>query len=217
MSKIKIPKYTLGEELTSSISHGAGALFSIVALILMLVRSVSLGDVKAIVGSAIFGSGLIIMYTMSTLYHSLSPRLFAKKVFRILDHCSIYLLIVGTYAPILLYKMWDKNGLLLLLIMTAIAIVGIVLNSVNIEKFKVFSLISYLFLGWIAGFSFKEFAAVIAKEGMTLIVVGGVLYTIGAVIYAAGKKKKYMHSLWHFFVLAGSILHFVAIYLYILK
>ncbi len=210
-------RYSLAEELISSISHGIGALFSIVALVLLIIKSVQLESVSALSSSLVYGFSLIILYLMSTLYHSLSPNLVAKKVFRILDHCSIYLLIIGTYTPILLYAMGDKRALILFVIMLAIGITGIVLNAISIEKFKVYSFISYLLLGWIIIFSLPTFLKVISKTAITYIVWGGLSYTVGAIIYLIGKKVKYMHSIWHFFVLTASVLHFIAIYFYILK
>lgn len=216
MTKNKF-KYSLGEELISAISHGVGAIFAIVALVLLLIRAIDLKTTVAITSALIYGISLIVLYTMSTLYHSLSPNLKAKKVFRILDHCSIYLLIVGTYTPILLYAMGTTKGLMLFIIMLIIATTGIVLNAVSVEKFKVPSFISYLLLGWLVVFSLEDFLLVVKGPALKLIIAGGIAYTSGALIYLVGKRVKYMHSVWHFFVLVGSILHFLAIYLYILQ
>lgn len=217
MKKFKISKYTLGEELVSAISHGLGAAFSIVALVLLILKSVELESLRALISSLIYGISLIILYLMSTMYHSLSPKLKAKYVFRVLDHCSIYLLIIGTYAPILIYAMANTKALVLFLIMSVIGITGIVLNSISLEKFKVYSFISYLILGWIVIFSWSDFMGILSSAALKFIIAGGIAYTLGALIYLAGKKVKYMHSVWHFFVLAGSILHFIAVYNYVLN
>lgn len=217
MKKFKISKYTLGEELVSAISHGLGAAFSIVALVLLILKSVELESLRALISSLIYGISLIILYLMSTMYHSLSPKLKAKYVFRVLDHCSIYLLIIGTYAPILICAMANTKALVLFLIMSVIGITGIVLNSISLEKFKVYSFISYLILGWIVIFSWSDFMGILSSAALKFIIAGGIAYTLGALIYLAGKKVKYMHSVWHFFVLAGSILHFIAVYNYVLN
>ena len=214
MSKIEIPEYSLGEELVSSISHGIGALLGIAALVLSVVFS---KNPIAIVSSAIYGITLIILYLISCLYHSFSPRIKAKKVFRVLDHDSIYLLIFGTYMPYLLVsiggsKRWTLWGILL-----GLSILGIVFNSINLEKFKNVSLISYILMGWIIIFSFNDVYNSIGFYGTLYLILGGVFYTIGALFYRLGKKIKYMHSIFHLLVLAGSIFHFFSIFLYVIR
>lgn len=214
MSKIEIPKYTLGEELISAISHGIGALLGIAALVL----SVIYADTPiAIVSSAIYGATLIILYTVSCLYHSFSPKIGAKKVFRVLDHCSIYLLIFGTYMPYLLVLIKGAYGWTLWGILLAISILGIVLNCINLEKFEKFSMISYIAMGWIIIISFKKVLTLLGRMGTLYLLLGGILYTIGIIFYKKGDNKKYMHSIWHFFVLAGSIFHFFSIFLYVIR
>lgn len=216
MKKNKLAKYTLGEELMSAITHGVGAIFSIVALVLLIIKAVQLKSGLALVSGLIYGISLIILYLMSTLYHSLSPKIKAKYVFRVLDHCSIYLLILGTYAPILIYIMANQKALIIFLIMLAIAALGIVLNAISLERFKVYGFISYLVLGWLAIFSFPDVLKILSNAAVNYIIAGGIAYTVGALVYLIGKKVKYMHSIWHFFVLAGSVLHFIAIYFYIM-
>lgn len=215
LSRIPIPKYTLGEELISSISHGLGAAFGIVALVLCVVRSASHHNAAAVVASVAFGAGLIIMYTMSTIYHSLKPCK-GKRVLRVFDHCSIFLLIAGTYTPFTLVSLFGATGWVLFGIVWGISIFGIVVNAIDVEKFKVFSMISYLVLGWVIVLAFKQLYSAVPLECIKLLVAGGLAYTIGAIVYGIGSKVKYMHSIWHFFVLAGSMLHFFAIFLYVL-
>ena len=205
MSKIEIPEYSLGEELVSSISHGIGALLGIAALVLSVVFS---KNPITIVSSAIYGITLIILYLISCLYHSFSPRIKAKKVFRVLDHDSIYLLIFGTYMPYLLVSIGGSKGWTLWGILLGLSILGIVFNSINLEKFKNVSLISYILMGWIIIFSFNDVYNSILR---------GVFYTIGALFYRLGKKIKYMHSIFHLLVLAGSIFHFFSIFLYVIR
>lgn len=214
MEKVNIPKYSLSEELISSISHGIGALLGIAALVLSVVFS---HKPISIVSSAIYGCSLIILYTISCLYHSFSPRIGAKKVFRILDHDSIYVLIFGTYMPYLLVALGGAKGWTLWGILLGITIIGIVLNSINLEKFKNISLISYILMGWIIVFSFKDINIALGYRGTLYLLIGGILYTVGAIFYSIGKKVKYMHSLFHLFVLAGSIFHFFSIFLYVIR
>lgn len=213
---INIPKYTLGEELINAISHGIGAGLGIAALVLCIVRSAMHHNAYAVVSSAIYGTSLIILYIISTLYHSFRPTRKVKKVFRILDNCSIFLLIFGTYTPVALVTLNGVIGWIIFSVILACAILGIVLNSVNLEKYKKFSMICYIIMGWMIVIAFKPMCKMLDPRGIMLLVLGGIIYTIGAIIYGVGKKVKYMHSIWHFFVVAGSILHFFVIYLYVI-
>ena len=213
--KIEIPRYTLGEEITNAILHGIGALLSIAALVLCVVFSAIHHDPYAVVSSCIYGSTLIILYTMSCLYHSFKVNN-AKRVFRIIDHCSIYLLIAGTYTPYTLVTLHGVTGWVTFGIIWACAILGIFLNSIDLKKYKVISFLLYLGMGWEIIFSYNRLAAALDKGGLYLLLAGGVIYTVGAIFYGIGKKHKYMHSVFHFFVLAGSILHFFSILLYVI-
>ncbi len=213
--KLNLPEYTLAEELINSISHGIGALLGVAAVVLCVVISVLHKNVWGVVSGAIYGGTLVILYTMSSIYHALK-RNRAKVVFRTFDHCSIFLLIAGTYTPITLVSLRGPIGWTLFGVVWAAAITGIALNGVSVEKFKVMSMICYIAMGWAVVFAFPLFRKAVAPGGVALLLWGGVLYTIGAVIYMFGKKAKFIHSLWHFFVLGGSILHFFSIYLYIL-
>ncbi len=210
-----LPIYTLGEELMNSITHGMGALLGIVALVLCVVKSALCGNVFGVVGSAIYGSTLIVLYTMSCLYHALGVNR-AKKVFQTFDHCSIFLLIAGTYTPITLVAMRGWIGWTIFGIVWAAAVVGITFNGINVKKYRVMSMICYIAMGWVIILFFPEFMRSVPSAGVWMIFWGGVVYTIGAIVYGFGKKARYIHSAWHFFVLAGSIIHFLAIYLYIL-
>lgn len=213
--KIPIPKYSLSEELISAISHGTGALLAIAALVLSVVFSAIHQNVSGVVSCSIYGSMLIILYTMSTLYHSLKINN-AKRIFRVIDHCSIYLLIAGTYTPFTLVTLRGKIGWTIFSIVWGAAIIGIVFNSIDINKYRKISVFSYIIMGWAIIFAFKPLYENLAQNGIILLVSGGIAYTIGAILYGIGKKVKYMHSIFHFFVLAGSILHFFAIFLYVI-
>lgn len=211
---ITIPNYTLSEELINAISHGFGAILGIVALVLCVIKSSNALD---IVCSCIYGASMIILYLMSTMYHALK-RNRAKKVFRVIDHCSVYFLIAGTYTPYTLIGLGGAVGWVFFSIVWVAAIVGITLNAVNISKFKIFSMITYIASGWIIILAMKPLIESIPLNGIGLLLLGGVGYTIGAVLYIIGKKKslKYAHSVFHFFVLIGSLLHFFSIYVYVI-
>ena len=211
-----IPKYSLSEELISAISHGIGTLLSIAALVLTVVESSKNHSAIAIVSSSIYGTMLIILYTMSTLYHSFKPTCKAKRVFRIFDHCSIFLLIFGSYTPFVLVAMQGTLGWVIFSIIPATTIIGVTLTAINLEKFKVLSMICYLCMGWLIIFAFKSLCNCVPRNGIILLLIGGIVYTVGAIIFGLGKKIKYMHSIWHFFVLAGSILQFFSIYWYVI-
>ncbi len=213
--KIDIPKYSLGEEIMSAVVHGVGALLSIAALILCVVFSAHNGSTTAVLSSIIYGVTLIILYTMSTLYHSLAVNN-AKRVFRIIDHCSIFLLIAGTYTPYTLIALEKPLGYILFSIIWGIAIIGIILNAIDLKKYKAISFISYLVLGWIIIFAYNPLKAAVPYGGILLLVSGGIVYTVGAIFYGFGKNVRYFHSIFHLFVLAGSILHFLSILLYVL-
>lgn len=210
------PRYTLSEELISAISHGIGVLLAIAGMVLCIVKSATDGNTIGVVSSSLYGSFMIILYLMSTLYHSFKPTIKAKKVFRIFDHCSIFLLIFGTYVPYTLVTLKGALGWTLFGIVLGAAILGMVLNAVNLEKFKKLSMVCYLVMGWTIIGAIKQVYNNIDLNGLILLALGGIIYTIGAVIYGLGKKVKYMHSVWHIFVLAGTILQFFSIYLYVL-
>ena len=212
---LDLPVYTLGEELTNAISHGLGAAFGIVALVLCVVFSAREGDVWKIVSSAIYGASMIVLYSISTIYHALGINR-AKKVFRTLDHCSIYFLIAGTYTPYTLVAMRESSGIAVFIVVWAAAALGIVLNAINVHRFRVVSMILYIAMGWAVVFSARDLVAAVPPVGVTLLISGGVLYTIGAVLYGIGKTKKYMHSVFHFLALGGSVCHFISVFAHVL-
>lgn len=208
------PTYTVAEELINAISHGVGALLSIAGLVLCIVAAAKNGNAIGVVGSCIYGTTLIILYTMSTLYHSFKQGTKVKRVFRILDHCSIFLLIFGSYTPIVLSAVGGVLGWTMFGILLTLTIIGITFNAINLEKFKVFSIVCYLLMGWMVIFTLRPVIEAVTLRGMIFLAIGGILYTVGAIIYGVGKYKKYMHSIWHMFVLAGSIVQFFAILWY---
>ena len=218
LGKIIIPKYSLSEELMSSISHGVGAIFSLVILITCIYVSLKHNNMYGLAGSIIYGLTSFLLYIVSTLYHALKPNR-AKKVFRIIDHCSIYLLIAGTYAPYCLITLRDVSpviGWIVLIIVWVCAIIGITFTAINMNTFKKMGMALYLIMGWVCIFSLKTLVDGISTIGLIYMIIGGVVYTIGAILYAIGKKVKYMHSIFHFFVLAASVLFYISIINYVL-
>ena len=218
LAKIKIPKYSLSEELMSAISHGIGVILSIVILITCIVVSASHGNGVGVLASIIYGLSSIILYLISTLYHSLA-RNRAKKVFRILDHCSIYLLIAGTYTPFALITLRHVDaftGWMVFATVWICAIIGIVFTSINMSKFKIPGLLLYLVMGWVVVFSLNTLYAGISHSALKYMISAGIIYTVGALLYCIGKKIKYMHSVFHVFVLVASFLFYLSIINYVL-
>lgn len=216
MSKVTVPKYTLGEELVNSISHGIGALSGVAALVLTIIMAAKNHNTIGVVSAVIYGISMILMYTISCLYHAFSPRIKAKKVFRVLDHCDIYLYIAGCYTPFCLSLIGGTTGWVLFSVIWVSAIIGILLNAINLEKYQKISVALYLIMGWMIVASFKSLKMVLPVPGLALLISGGVVYSIGAILYMIGSKKRYFHSVFHFFVLGGSTLQFFSILLYAL-
>lgn len=214
MGKIK-RKYTLGEEIFSSVSHGVGACLSIAGTVVLLVFSVIYGNALAVVSSSIYGASLIILYTMSTLYHSFTNEKI-KHFFQIMDHNTIFLLIAGTYTPITLYILGGVTGWVLFSIVWVASIIGITLNSINMEKAKIPSLICYIATGWVIIFAIKPLIAKVPFLSALFLVLGGVIYTVGIVFYVI-KKVKYFHPVWHIFTILGSAFHYFSILIAIIK
>ncbi len=214
-----LPKYTKGEEIFNMTSHIVGGALGIVALVLCVVFAAVHGNGYGVVSGAIYGVTMIILYTMSSIYHGLNPKRKAKKVFQVLDHCSIYLLIAGSYTPFALCTLREYNtalGWTIFGLIWFVAILGIILNSIDIKKFRVFSMICYLVMGWCIVFRINLLPELLGTAGFVLLLLGGLSYTVGAILYGLGKKHKYMHSVFHLFILLGSLLQFFTILLYVM-
>ena len=216
-NKEEIAKFNnqcMGEEIANSISHGIGTLLAIAGTVIAIVYSCFHGDAMSIVSASLYGAGLIILYLSSTLYHSLT-NIKAKKVFQIFDHCSIFVLILCSYIPISLSLMRGALGWSLFGINAACAVIGIVLNSINVKKFQKISMILYILMGWSIIFVAYPVLSKIPFPGIILLVSGGICYT-GGIVFFSLKTPRYMHSVWHLFVLAGSVLHYFAFLFYAL-
>ena len=208
-SVLGLPRYTLGEEVFSAVSHGVSALFAIAALALLLVFCEK--TPLKIVSVSIYGAMMVLLYTVSTIYHGLGLNK-AKVVFRSLDHCTIFLLIAGTYTPITLVCLGGALGWTMFGVVWAAAVLGVVLNAVSVERFKRVSMVCYLAMGWVVVFAMKTSMAHVSALGFWCLLAGGIAFTVGAVLYGVGKKVPYMHSVFHLFVLAGSVLHSICVY-----
>ena len=214
-----LPKYSKGEEIFNMTSHIVGGALGIVALVLCVVFAAIHHNGYGVVSGAIYGVTMILLYTMSSIYHGLKPERFSKKVFQVLDHCSIFLLIAGSYTPFCLCTFREYNtalGWTIFGIIWAIAILGIVLNSIDIKKYKVFSMICYLGMGWCIIFTANLFPKLLGVGGTVFLVAGGIIYSLGAILYGLGKRHKWMHSIFHLFILLGSLLQFFCILLYVM-
>ena len=204
----KTPFYTLGEEITNSITHGVGAGMAIAG---MVVQS---NDVWQVVSSAIYGASMIFLFLMSCLYHALTNPT-AKKVFRVFDHTSIFFLIAGTYTPFTLVTLRGWVGWTVFGVVWGVAVVGIVLNSISVERFKKISMVGYIASGWCVIAALVPLVRRMALPGVILLILGGVFYTAGVLFYRK-KGVRFMHAFWHFFVLAGAVLHYFCILFYVI-
>ena len=202
--------YSLGEEIFNSVTHGVGALLSIAGCALLIVFCAINRGAMEVISASIFGASLIILYTMSTLYHAIVPPL-AKKGFQILDHNTIFLLIAGTYTPFCLCcikPMW--LGWTIFGCIWGAAVFGIVMSSINLEKFRKISTFCYILMGWGIILAVKPLYQGIPKISLIMLIIGGVLYSLGVIFYVK-KNIRYMHSIWHIFVVGGSVLHWFSI------
>lgn len=210
--KIRRPQ-TLGEEIANTVSHGAGALLAVAGGVPLVVKAAQLGDGKAVAGMVLYVASLVGLYTASAVYHGVqNPDL--KQRLRILDHCSIFLLILGTYIPLALLALGGTLGWVLIGINTALAVLGIILDVIDLNRFSKVTLVLYAAMGWLIIPALRTVIQVLPAAGVALLASGGVAYTAGILFYKS--KKYYMHFVWHLFVLAGSVLQYFCVLLYCL-
>lgn len=214
----QLPFYTKGEEIFNMVSHIVGVALGIVALVLCVVVSALKHDPWAVVSSAIYGASFILLYTMSSVYHGLTCEM-PKKVMQVIDHCTIYFLIAGTYTPVLLCPIrreYPVSAWVMFGVVWGLAALATVLTAIDLKKYSVFSMICYIGMGWCIVFQANTIMTTVALPGVILMLAGGIAYTIGAVLYGLGRKHRYMHSVFHLFVVAGSVLQFFSILFYII-
>jgi len=208
-------RQTFWEEVANSSTHGLGAGLSLLGLGGLLTVAAKAGGARVLAGAAIYGASLVILYSASTSYHAArGPRL--KPILKFFDHAAIYLLIAGTYTPFALVTLWGPLGWALLGLIWALAGGGILLKVKFLGRFKVASVVMYLAMGWLAVLALRQLWLALPGVGFWLVVAGGLSYTVGIVFYALGRSVRFMHAIWHLFVLAGSACHYVAILLYVL-
>lgn len=206
--------YSRTEELANSLTHGLGAALSVAGLCLLLFYSSQMNDIWRTLSFSIYGGSLFSLYLASTLYHSVSsPNL--KALFKTLDHCAIYLLIAGSYTPFLLITMQDSIGWPMFAVVWSIAVLGIGLKIAFKHRFHKLRVSTYLVMGWLVVFASSELTTSLAEGGITLLVAGGLTYTIGVIFYAV-ERIPFNHAIWHLFVLGGSVLHYLAVFHYVM-
>lgn len=212
-----LPVYSAGEEIMNMVTHIIGGALALVVLVLCLLKGIPQGILPTVT-SVIYGCSMIVLYTMSSIYHGLKPGT-GKKVMQILDHCSIYFLIAGTYTPIVLCALAPAYPLIgwgLCAVQWILAITATVLTAIDLRKYRVFSMICYIGMGWGIIFFLPQTIEVLSPAGFWLLFSGGIAYTVGAVLFGLGKRLKWMHSVFHIFVLLGSILQFLTIFFFVM-
>ena len=208
-----LPDYTRGEEIFNTVSHIVGGGFGVIALVLSVVFAALYRDAWSVVSAAIYGGSMILLYTVSSVYHGLRPPM-AKKVMQVIDHCTIYLLIAGTYTPIVLCAIrplhppwgWGLFGFV-----WGCAAVAAVFTAIDLKRYAVLSMVCYIAMGWCIVMAAKPAMETIPTAGLLWLLAGGIAYTVGAVLYGLGKRCRYMHSVFHLLVVLGSVLQFVAV------
>lgn len=202
---------TAGEELANTISHAAGALLAAAGAAPLVARGISTGSAKTAFSLGAYGLSLVLLYTASAVYHA-ARRPEVKRVLRVMDHCSIFVLILGTYIPMSLLVVGGQTGWMLFLTNTTLAVIGITLNAIDLKRFDKVSLALYALMGWLIVLALRAIVEALPPLGLGLLVAGGVAYTAGILFYKS--QRRYMHFVWHLFVLAGSILQYACIALY---
>lgn len=213
-----LPSYTKGEEIFNMVTHIVGGGLGVVVLTLCVIISAIHGSVRGILTSIVFGVSMIMLYTMSSIYHGLRTNM-SKKVFQVIDHCTIYFLIAGTYTPILFCGIAKINPTAAYInfgVVWGFAALATVFTAIDLKKYQIFSMICYIGMGWSIIFSISDAYRVLQPVGFSLLLGGGIFYTVGAVLYGVGKKKKYFHSIFHIFILLGSICHSLCIMIFVL-
>lgn len=219
MSKLadrELPNYTRGEEIFNMVSHITGGALGVAALVLCVIKAAISGNAWAIVSSSIYGFTMVVLYCLSSVYHGLRPSL-GKKVLQVLDHCSIYFMIAGTYTPIVLVAMRPLYPFLAWIIFAfewGITAIAVTLTAIDLKEYRAFSMLCYIVMGWGIVLATPYATEALSQTGFTLLLAGGFAYTLGAVLYGIGANKRWFHCIFHIFVLIGSALQFFAIYLF---
>ena len=212
------PDYSRREELFNSVSHACGVVVALVLMWIAVRAAMQCGKPYALVSSVVYVSSLLVMFLVSSVYHGL-PKGMPKQVMRVVDHCNIFVTIAGTYTPIMMLGVLPINPAMawsILAVEWGVAVIGVVLNAIDLKKYAKFSMVCYLAMGWCVVISLKDTVAAMTWPGFSYILGGGVAYTIGAVLYLFGKRKPYRHFVFHLFVLLAAVIQFVGIWKYLL-
>lgn len=209
-----LPDYTRGEEIMNMVTHIVGGSLGVAALVLCVVRAALNGDWLDITGAAVYGASIITLYTISSVYHGLPPGI-GKKVMQVIDHCTIYFLIAGSYTPVVLSALrpvYPQIGWGLLAAQWILATLGATFTAIDLHRYRIFSMICYIGMGWGIILFLPQTIEVIGMLSFGLLLAGGIAYTIGAVLYGIGAKKHWMHSVFHIFVVIGTVFQFFAVF-----
>ena len=212
-----LPNYTKGEEIMNMVTHISGGGLAILGSLFCILAACRVGGWETILGAVIYCTAMVGVYTMSSVYHGLRAGT-AKKVMQVIDHCAIYFLIAGTYTPILItgfLPVFPAIGWGLLAMQWILTALAVTLTAIDLKKYKVFSMVCYIFMGWGIIFFLPQAMAVMTKPGFYWLLAGGIVYTIGAVLFGIGKKIPWMHAVFHIFVILGSLFQYLAIVLYL--
>ena len=219
LSSRELPNYTRGEEITNMVTHIVGGALGILACVLCPIVGARHHSAFAVVSGSIYAFSMLVLYAVSSVYHGLSPNLLGKKVLQVVDHCTIYFLIAGTYMPVTLCAIRPVSpgwGWTLFGVVWGLAALAITLTAIDLKKYSRFSMICYILMGWCILIRIDLVYRVLGPRGFALLLSGGIAYTLGAVLYGLGKKRRYMHSAFHVFTVIGSLLQFLCIIIYVL-
>ena len=214
----QLPDYSKGEEIMNMVTHIVGGVLGLAALVLCLGRALRKGDGYAVAGSLIYGCALVLLYSVSSVYHGLRPNT-GKKVLQVVDHCTIYLLIAGTYTPVALCAfrpVYPVLGWGMLAFQWGLGAVAVTLTAIDLKKYTVFSMICYIGMGWAVLPFLNITRQLLGQTGFLCLLWGGIAYTVGAVLYGIGSKKRWFHSVFHIFVVLGSLLQLLCVAFYVL-
>ena len=219
LAERQLPDYTRGEEITNMVTHIVGGALGALACVLCPIIGAVHHSAYAVVSGSIYAFSMLVLYAISSVYHGLSPNLLGKKVLQVLDHCTIYFLIAGSYTPVTLCTIRPYSpgwGWALFGVVWALAALAITLTAIDLKKYNRFSMICYILMGWCIIVRIDMVRTLLGPSGFALLLWGGIAYTVGAVLYGLGKKRRYMHSAFHVFTVIGSLLQFFCIILYVL-
>ena len=211
-----LPDYTRGEEIMNMVTHIVGGGFGVLILALCVIKAALAKNILGVVGSGIYGFCMVALYTMSSVYHGLKPST-GKKVMQVIDHCTIYFLIAGTYSAVVLSAirpLYPVLGWGLFLFEWTLALLAATLTAIDLKKYDIFSMVCYIGMGWAIIPFWRQTYIAMTKAGFLLLLIGGIAYTVGSILYGLGTKRKWMHSVFHIFVVVGALLQYFAVLLY---